>query len=166
MKVIGLGAPDDVRVRFAACELDVLVDVLREQRANATRDAADTYATTPPGQTRPIDDRHDRLRGLEGLLMQLEEQPHTRPGAVLVGETDLIRSQGAAIRMSSSVRQSVSQSETRPCCRPRRLSGDELPSRHHERRSAALGAAARPLRLLPASIRRAVPRPSGCRLRR
>jgi len=90
MKVIGLGAPDDIRVRFAACELDVLVDVLREQRANATRDAADTYATTPPGETRPIDDRHDRLRGLEGLLMQLEEQPHTRPGAVLVGETDLM----------------------------------------------------------------------------
>jgi hypothetical protein len=54
------------------------------------RATPDTYATTPPGQTRPIDNRYDRLRGLEGLLMQLEEQPHTRPGAVLVGETDLI----------------------------------------------------------------------------
>jgi hypothetical protein len=91
MKVIGLGAPDDVRIRFDACEVDLLVDVLREHRANATRDAADTYATTRPGQTRPIDDRHDRLRAIEGLLMQLEEQPpDNRPGAILVGETDLM----------------------------------------------------------------------------
>jgi hypothetical protein len=90
MKVIGLGAPDDVRVRFDACEVDVLVDVLREQRADATRDAADTYATAPPGQTRRIDDRHDRLRAVEGLMMQLEEQPHTRPRAVLVGDTELM----------------------------------------------------------------------------
>ncbi|MGH2945353.1 MAG: hypothetical protein ACRDPC_03675 [Solirubrobacteraceae bacterium] len=91
MKVIGLGAPASVRIRFDAYELDVLVDVLREQRADATRDAADTYATTPPTQTRPIDDRHDRLRAVEGLLMQLEEQPpDNRPGAVLVGETDLM----------------------------------------------------------------------------
>jgi hypothetical protein len=91
MKVIGLGSPDDVRVRFDACEIDVLVDVLRDQRAKATRDAADTYATTPPGQTRPIDDRHDRLRGLEGLLTQLEEQPpQNRPGAILVGDTELM----------------------------------------------------------------------------
>lgn len=90
MKVIGLGAPDDVRVRFHACEMDVLVDVLRDQRASATRDAAETYATTPRGQTRPIDDRHDRLRAVEGLLVQLEEQPHNRPAAVLVGETELI----------------------------------------------------------------------------
>jgi hypothetical protein len=46
MKVIGLGSPDDARVRFDACEMDVLVDVLRDLRAKATRDAADTYATT------------------------------------------------------------------------------------------------------------------------
>jgi hypothetical protein len=91
MKVIGLGSPDDVRVRFDACEIDVLVDVLRDQRAKATRDAAGTYATTPPGQTRPIDDCHDRLRGLERLLMQLEEQsPQNRPGAILVGDTELM----------------------------------------------------------------------------
>jgi hypothetical protein len=92
MKVIGLGSPDDVRVRFDACELDVLVDVLRELRAKATRDAADTYAATSPGNTRPIDDRHDRLRGLEGLLMQLEEQPpDNQPGAALMGSTALLR---------------------------------------------------------------------------
>jgi hypothetical protein len=90
MKVIGLGAPSSLRIRFDACEFDVLVDVLREQRADATPDAAETYATTPRGQTRPIDDRHDRLRGIEGLLIQLEEQPHTRPGAVLVGEMQLM----------------------------------------------------------------------------
>jgi hypothetical protein len=92
MKVIGLGSPDDVRVRFDACEIDVLVDVLRDLRAKATRDAADTYATTSPRNTRPIDDRHDRLRGLERLLIQLEEQPpDSRPGAILVGATPLIR---------------------------------------------------------------------------
>ncbi len=72
MKVIGLGSPDDLRVRFDATEVDVLVDVLRDLRAKATRDAAETYANTPPRETRPIDDRHDRLRGLEGLLMRLE----------------------------------------------------------------------------------------------
>jgi hypothetical protein len=90
MKVIGLGAPDDLRVHFDACEIDVLVDVLREQRANATRDAAQTYATTSPGQTRAIDDRHDRLRAIEALLVQLEDQPQTEGGAVLVGDTQLI----------------------------------------------------------------------------
>jgi hypothetical protein len=42
-----LGSPDQVRVRVEACEIDVLVDVLRDVRTKATRDAADTYATTP-----------------------------------------------------------------------------------------------------------------------
>jgi hypothetical protein len=87
MKVIGLGAPESVRVRFDGSEVDVLVDIVREQRADATRDAAETYATAP-GQTQAVDERHDRLRAVEGLLIQLEEQPHTRPGAVLVGETE------------------------------------------------------------------------------
>ena len=92
MKVIGLGSPDDVRVRFTARESDVLVDVLRDLRAKATRDAADTYATTSPRDTRPIDDRHDQLRGIEGLLIQLEEQPpDNRPGAILMGTTPLMR---------------------------------------------------------------------------
>lgn len=92
MKVIGLGSPDHVRVRFDACEIDVLVDVLRDLRAKAVREAADTYATTSPHDTRAIDDRHDRLRGLEGLLMQHEEQPPAnRPGAILVGATPLMR---------------------------------------------------------------------------
>jgi hypothetical protein len=92
VKVIGLGSPDDVRIRFSATEVDVLVDVLRDLRANATRDAADTYAITPRRETRAIDDRHDRLRGLDGLLMQLEEQPpDNRPGAVVVAETTLMR---------------------------------------------------------------------------
>jgi hypothetical protein len=92
MKVIGLGSPDDLRVRFDASEVDVLVDVLRDLRAKATRDAADTYTITPPRETRTIDDRHDRLRGLEGLLMQLEEQaPDNRPGAILISDTTLMR---------------------------------------------------------------------------
>jgi hypothetical protein len=92
MKVIGLGSPDNVRVRFDDCEMDVLIDILRDLRAKSTREAADTYATTSPRDTRPIDDRHDRLRGLERLLMQLEEQPPSdRPGATLVGATPLMR---------------------------------------------------------------------------
>jgi hypothetical protein len=91
VKVIGLGAPDTVRVRFDACEVDVLVDLLREQRADATREAADTYAITRPGQTRPVDDRHDRLRAVEALLVQLEDQPRTSRDAVLLGETEVMR---------------------------------------------------------------------------
>jgi len=90
VKVIGLGAPDSVRVGFDACEVDVLVDVLREQRADATRDAADVYATAP-AQPRAVDDRHDRLRAIEGLLMQLEDQPRTSRDAVLLGETEVMR---------------------------------------------------------------------------
>jgi hypothetical protein len=89
VKVIGLGAPDSVRVGFDACEVDVLVGVLREQRADATRDAAEIYAAAPR-KTRVVDDRHDRLRAVEALLMQLEDQPRTRPAAVLVGQTELM----------------------------------------------------------------------------
>jgi hypothetical protein len=87
VKVIGLGAPDSVRISFADRELDVLVDVLRDQRADATREAAETYAATP-GQRQAVDDRHDRLRAVEALLMQLEEQRHTRRGAVLIDKTE------------------------------------------------------------------------------
>jgi hypothetical protein len=35
MKVIGVGAPEIVRIRFAACELDLLVDVLRDGAGEA-----------------------------------------------------------------------------------------------------------------------------------
>jgi hypothetical protein len=92
MKVIGLGSPDELRVAFDACELDVLVDVLRDLRAKATRDAVDTYATSALGDTRPVDDRHDRLRALDTLLIQLEEQPPgSPPGAILLGATPLMR---------------------------------------------------------------------------
>jgi hypothetical protein len=52
MKVIGLGLPDDVRVRFDACEVEVLVDVLRDLRAKATRDAADLRAHRAPARAR------------------------------------------------------------------------------------------------------------------
>jgi hypothetical protein len=90
MKVVGLGAPDDLRVHFEACEIDVLVDVLREERANATRDAAQSYATNGPGQTRAIDDRHDRLRAIEALLAQLEEAPRIESGTILVSSTELM----------------------------------------------------------------------------
>jgi hypothetical protein len=92
MKVIGLGSPEKLRVAFDACEMDVLVDVLRDLRARATSDAADTYATAAPRDTRPVDDRHDRLRGLDALLIQLEEQPpDNRPGATVIGATPLMR---------------------------------------------------------------------------
>jgi hypothetical protein len=92
MKVIGLGSPDELRIQFNACEMDVLVDVLRDLRAKATRDAADAYATATPQDIRPIDDCHGRLRALEGLLIQLEDQPpDNRPGAIVVGATALMR---------------------------------------------------------------------------
>jgi hypothetical protein len=92
MKVIGRGSPEKVRVRFEACELEVLVDVLRDLRASATRDAADTYTITSVQGTRAIDARHTRLRELEGLLIQLEERPPgTESGATLVGATALVR---------------------------------------------------------------------------
>jgi hypothetical protein len=92
MKVIGLGSPEELRVAFDACELDVLVDVLRDLRARATRDAVDTYATSVLGDTRRVDDSHDRLRSLDALLIQLDEQPPVSPpGAILLGATPLMR---------------------------------------------------------------------------
>jgi|GEM_PF-5920049 len=91
MTVIGLGSPDSVRVRFERCQLDVLVDVLREQRRTATLGASETYHHTPRHDTRAIDDRHDTLRALEALLIQLENLPadeHDHP--TLVGPTELL----------------------------------------------------------------------------
>jgi len=35
-KAIGLGQPEHVRIRFAACELDWLVDALRQRRNEIT----------------------------------------------------------------------------------------------------------------------------------
>lgn len=89
MSVIGLGAPDSVRVCFAGLEVDVLVDVLREQRAEASHAVAEAYVTAPR-LTQAVDDRHDRLRSVEALLMQLEDLRHTRRGAVLLGKTELM----------------------------------------------------------------------------
>jgi hypothetical protein len=92
MKVVGLGSPDELRVAFDACELGVLVDVLRDLRAKATHDAVDTYAASGLGATRPVDDSHDRLRDLDALLIQLEEQPPgSPPGATVIGATPLMR---------------------------------------------------------------------------
>lgn len=89
MKVTGLGTPESVRARFRTAEVDVLVDVLREHRAHATREAATAHEAV--GTTvRAVDDRHDRLRAIEALLMQLDDQPHRREGVVLFGDTSLI----------------------------------------------------------------------------
>jgi hypothetical protein len=91
MKVVGLGGPHRVRIRFAPCEIDLLVDILREQRANATLPAADTYGRVRRDDTRAVDDRHDLLRALERLLMQLENQPPDKRGrVVLMGETEVM----------------------------------------------------------------------------
>lgn len=84
MKVVGLGAPASVRIRFQVRELDVLVDVLREQRARATREASDTYARVSAEDARSIDESHDELRAIEGLLMQLEEQRPDETGRVVL----------------------------------------------------------------------------------
>lgn len=91
MKVIGLGTPHSMRIRFDACEIDVLVDVLRQQRTRATLDTADAYRCVRHDDPSAVDDRHDALRALEGLLMQLEDQLPDEQGRVaLVGETSLI----------------------------------------------------------------------------
>lgn len=64
MKVTGLGTPESVRARFRTAEVDVLVDVLRERRAQATREAATAHETVSTS-VRSVDDRHDRLRAVE-----------------------------------------------------------------------------------------------------
>ncbi len=90
MKVIGYGAPTSVRIRFQVRELDVLVDVLRELRARATRDATDTYARTNADDPE-IDESHDELRTIEGMLMQLEEnRPDDAGRVVLVAKTTVM----------------------------------------------------------------------------
>ncbi len=90
MKVVGLGAPRRVRIRFQLCELDVLIDVLRDLRGRATRDASDTYAR-PAADEAAIDDRHNELRALEAMLMQLEQtRPDDTGRVVLVGETEVV----------------------------------------------------------------------------
>lgn len=86
MKVTGLGTPESVRARFRTAEIDVLVDVLREHRAQATREAATAHETVSTS----VRSVHDRLRAVEALLMQLDDQPHTREGVVLFGDTALI----------------------------------------------------------------------------
>jgi hypothetical protein len=80
-----------VRIRFEASEIDVLVDVLREHRTRATLDAAETYGRVPCGDTGAVDDRHDELRTIESLLMQLEDQqPDERGRVVMTGETEVM----------------------------------------------------------------------------
>jgi hypothetical protein len=37
-----------------------------------------------------LDDRHDRLRAVEGSLIRLEEQPQTTTGVVLVRDSELM----------------------------------------------------------------------------
>jgi hypothetical protein len=93
MKVTGWGHPDRVRVRFAACEVDLLVDVLRERRADATCDAAEIYKEPGFDHERAVDDKHDRLRGIEALFRQMEEGPDNvdeRGQVVLVGDTEVM----------------------------------------------------------------------------
>lgn len=118
MKVIGLGSPYDVQIRFDASEVDVLVDVLRERRADATRDAASIYATTPSGETEAVDDRHNRLRAVEALLMQLEEQPRrTGPGRSLSarrGSCARWRARAPGKRCAGSVTRGIATTTTRP----------------------------------------------------
>lgn len=78
-RVIGLGAPDVVRVRLERCQLDPLVEQLRTQRADATERAADASRQRPHDE-RAIDDCHDELRAIEGMLMQLEAHEVDREG--------------------------------------------------------------------------------------
>jgi hypothetical protein len=93
MKVTGWGNPDRVRIRFAACEVDLLVHVLRERRADATCDAAETYGRPGFDFERAVDDKHDRLRAIEALFRQMEEGPENpdeQGRVVLVGDTEVM----------------------------------------------------------------------------
>lgn len=90
MKVIGLGGPDLVRVRFPRRELDALVDQLREHRARVAGQANEAYARARHDD-RAIDAAHDELRIAERLLMQLESAPHAADRPVeLLGATDTL----------------------------------------------------------------------------
>ena len=92
MKVLGLGSPDELRVRVAHSEREVLVGVLRNLRAGATRAVATVYESTPPERTRQIDDRHDHLRAIDALLVQVDQHgPNDRTEVVVVGDTELMR---------------------------------------------------------------------------
>jgi hypothetical protein len=91
MKVVGLGAPSSVRARFAPCELPLVADVLRELRTAATLEAAETYGRMWREDTRAVDDGHERLREIETLLVQLDEEPPDERGRVaLVARTELM----------------------------------------------------------------------------
>ncbi len=68
----------------------MLIDVLRDLRGHATRDASDTYARVSADEA-AIDDHHDELRAIEAMLMQLEQQrPDDSGRIVLVGETEVV----------------------------------------------------------------------------
>jgi hypothetical protein len=91
MKVIGFGEPERVRIRFAAAERRILLDVVRDLRAEATVAAAETYREAGQDDARPVDARHDRLRAVEELLVQMEgESPDRHGGVALVAETPLM----------------------------------------------------------------------------
>jgi hypothetical protein len=87
-RVVGLGAPDVVRVLIERAQLEPLVEQLRAQRADATRRAAQTTGEQPFDE-RAIDDCHDELRTIEAILAQLEA-PSPGPDAAqaITGATD------------------------------------------------------------------------------
>jgi hypothetical protein len=72
MKVVGVGGPSWMRICLGAGELELVVDELRAQRAQATREVSGVY-DHPHASDRDVDDAHDRLREVEAALMWLEQ---------------------------------------------------------------------------------------------
>jgi hypothetical protein len=79
-KVVGLGAPICVRIRFEACEAAVVIDELRAEiiaHETSEADARTAIGDSPPGDQ----SRRDRLGELRRMLGQIERDGEPPPAA-------------------------------------------------------------------------------------
>jgi hypothetical protein len=90
MKVVGMGAPEWVRIVMGRDELDLVIDALLEQRELVSRRLVEVY-DDPGRSVRDVDDAHDELRGIETILMRLEQTEHRGDGSKeLLGPTAIM----------------------------------------------------------------------------
>jgi hypothetical protein len=80
-----------MRIRLNAAERALVVEVLRDQRGQATRRAAEVYGS-PRGDSRAVDEAHDRLREVEAAMAWMEDhgQPDGDGRTWLVGGASLL----------------------------------------------------------------------------
>lgn len=103
MKVVGTGSPAMLTLRLEECEIEVLRDELRHRRA-VMADAA-THAherSTGPGAgggTREVEDPHDDLIVIAGVLDQIARWDRAAEPLEIVGPTWLL---GPSIRAATS----------------------------------------------------------------